>query len=147
MKNRFIIVLGSIVISASCSRGTDSAYCNSIASSASTNHVKVTRLYVYGTLQHGTIIISPECPRPVFNFGSIQIPKPGRDAAGKRIQEFNTTVYFRPGSKSGMFEFNGVVDVLPSEQLVSLVDVVDYHEVDEVESRQILDAVYASQKR
>lgn len=44
-----------------------------------------------------------------------------------------------------MFEFDGIVDVIPNEKLVLLVNVNRFSEVDEEESRKILDELHANE--
>lgn len=67
--------------------------------------------------------------------------------ADARIKAFNTAVYFRPAKDSGMYQLDGVVDVLPGDELVRLVDVRGFSEVGESQSREILDAIHASRSQ
>lgn len=146
MKIICIAALCIPILSSSCSnRTSESAYCKAILSNYPTKAVSVRHLYVYGTVLHGSMAISSECINPTFNFTSLQIKDSGNADIRKRIKEFNAATYNKPSKRSGMFEFDGIVDVIPNEKLVLLVNVNRFSEVDEEESRKILDELHANE--
>lgn len=124
-----------------------SEYCLALSSSVATRNVPVKGLHVYGTLEHGSVALDGHCIAPAFKFSSMQARTVPAAVAGERIREFNQAVYGRPAKMSGMFAFDGTVNVLPDSRLVELVRIDSFHEVDEIERKRILDLLHRSDGR
>ena len=142
MKKTLVAFISMAVFCCSCSSDKATGdYCGSLASKTPTSGVLVRDLYIYGTLHHGSIAVSGDCPSSPFNFSSLQTPPVGEDEVGARVQAFNVAVFNTPIAKSGMFKLDGVVDVLPDEKLIRLVDVSSFREIEDAESRKVLDSL------
>ncbi|WP_299340962.1 hypothetical protein [uncultured Pseudoxanthomonas sp.] len=142
MKSTLVTLISLAVLCCSCSSDEEAGdYCRSLLSGMPTSRVSVHDLYVYGTLHHGSVAVSADCPGSPFVFSSLQTSPVGEDEGGARVSAFNAVVFNTPVTKSGMFRLDGVVDVLPDQKLIRLVDVSNFREVEEVESRKVLDSL------
>lgn len=137
----------TIITLAGCSRPqVESPYCRAISAGTPTRALAVRGIYIYGTLEHGTIVISPQCLQPVFNFYSFQDSISAKEGAMSRIRTFNEAVYNSPAKTSGVFEIDGVLNVDPASRLVELYDITDFREVDEAEGRSLIHSLRQSRK-
>lgn len=117
------------------------SYCDATSSRQPTRELAVRDVYVYGTREHGSMLISPLCIRPLYNFYSFQESVSSAAGAADRIRLFNRAVYNSPAKASGLFKLRGVVNVHPESTKVELYDVLEFHEVDEGEARPIIQMV------
>ena len=148
MKRRIYAAVSVIALCVACSKQeAKDAYCKAINSEVPTKRVAVRNLHVYGTMYDGSIAIHPKCLHPVFSFLSIKKTKSNDDAVLGRINDFNVAMYVKPSMKSGMFQFDGEVDVFPKENSVKLVDVNKFDEVSYAERDALLNDVQASRKK
>jgi hypothetical protein len=145
MKN-YLFILMVIILSGCSHSSTDSSYCRAISSNVPTRELVVRDVYIYGTLDHGTILISPSCLHPVFRFYSFQDSISPKDGASYRIRRFNESVYNSPSRASGMFEINGVFNIYPETELVELYDINGFREVDEREAQSIINLLRQGRK-
>jgi len=130
VKRRIYAMASVIALCVACSKQEPKdAYCKAINSEIPTERVAVRNLHVYGTMYEGSIAIHQKCLHPVFSFSSLKKTKSNDDAVRGRINDFNVAMYVKPSTKSGMFEFDGEVDVFPKENSVKLVDVNRFDEV------------------
>ncbi|MGH8039151.1 MAG: hypothetical protein ACREPD_15535 [Stenotrophomonas sp.] len=123
-----------------------SSYCQAITFASSTPALSVREVYVYGTMQHGSILISPSCVRPVFTFYSFQDSVSPASGAADRIRKFNQSVYNSPARASGLFKIDAVLNIYPDSRLVELYDINDFREVDDAETRQIIGMLRKSRR-
>lgn len=136
--NKFAIAFVGLLLTSCSSSPIEDPYCRAVLSSVPTRELPVRDVYIYGTLEHGTILINPSCMQPVFNFYSFQGAISPADGAVGRIREFNKRVYDQPAAASGLFKISGTLDVHPESRLVELNDVYEFNEVDEAEARLVI---------
>lgn len=148
MKRRIYAMASVIALCVACSKQEPKdAYCKAINSEIPTERVAVRNLHVYGTMYEGSIAIHQKCLHPVFSFSSLKKTKSNDDAVRGRINDFNVAMYVKPSTKSGMFEFDGEVDVFPKENSVKLVDVNRFDEVSYAERDALLNEVHANRRK
>jgi len=129
-----------------CSRSPlESPYCKAISSDAPALRLSVSDIYVYGTAEHGTMIVSISCIHPVYKFYSFQEPVLKNGAAG-RILDFNRAVYGSPSRASGMFKIDAVLNIYPKSRLVELYDIREFREVSNDEADAVIDLLRRSRK-
>lgn len=145
MKKRSLVLFVLMGL-ASCSRSSlESPYCKAISSNAPTLGLSVSDVYVYGTAEHGTMIFSMSCIRPVYRFYSFQ-ESTLQNGAAERIFEFNRTVYGSPSRASGMFKIDAVLNIYPKSRLVELYDIKAFREISNDEAGGIIDLLRRSRK-
>lgn len=98
-------------------------------------------MYVYGTLEHGTLIINTSCVQPLFTFYSFQEATSDTKEADDRARNFTKIVYNSPARASGLFKIEGVLNVYPESRLVELHDVGAFSEVEVSEASKVIDLI------
>lgn len=132
------VMLVSIALLGCSQKAAVTPYCAAVASPTPTRALAVRDVYVYGTLYHGSLLISPACIRPVYSFYSFQDAVSDEPGARDRIRHFNQVVYNAPAVASGMFRIEGLVSVNPDTKVAELYDISAFREVDEEEARSVL---------
>lgn len=138
----FFIFMGLV----GCSRSSlESPYCKAISSNAPTLGLSVSDIYVYGTAEHGAMIVSMSCIHPVYRFYSFQESTLENGVAG-RILDFNRTVYGSPSRASGMFKMDAVLNIYTKSRLVELYDIKAFREVSNDEAEGVIDLLRRNRK-
>ncbi|MEA5667136.1 hypothetical protein VA603_06250 [Stenotrophomonas sp. MH1] len=136
--NKFAVAFVGFLLTSCSNSPMENPYCRAVLSSAPTRELPVRDVYIYGTLEHGTILINPSCIQPVFNFYSFHESISPADGAAGRIREFNKKVYDQPAAASGLFKISGTLNVYPESRLIELYDLYKFKEVDEAEAKFVI---------
>lgn len=142
--NKRVLVLVPLLLAGCSKTPVATSYCRAISSAEPSRELAVSDVYVYGTLEHGSVFISPSCIRPLYTFYSFQDAVSPAVGAVDRIKEFNKSVYNSPGRASGLFRLKAVVNVYPDSKLVELYDIVEFKEVEVDEAQPIFELLRES---